>query len=607
MSLSWWGLLIADPAEDGGTEGLFSYGAGSRAIGLGGAGTAEPADYTAIYWNPAYLDFVPRMTAGFFHTSFVEGTPYDFASFTFPTLRMGTFSGGLFRISTGGITRYDEYGVPGGSFSFSQEEFLLGYGKKVIKGGSAGVLLKVDHQAMLTNNATGVGFDAAFSYNLGVDSPYLSSIRTGIVFRNLISPSLKLVSRSNTLPKSIVVGLGTTINLTHSHRITPLFDLEKMSYHFWQMKLGIEYNYLNYISFRGGFNQLARSFGFGLSLKNGVGFDYALRDADLLTQHLFSVKYSFGLSRDEKVAQEKRMEEERVAREVKENFQARKREEIKKHTQKAQDYLAGKDYFSALSEWQQVLAWDENNELARTTIEKISTILDDLQKERDLDAATRVASRELFDVGIKYYTEKRYPEAISSWERVLEIDPDHSLSKEYIERAREEVRNLVHAQTDRANRLIQAGDYTAALNDYHVALRYDPQNLAVLKGIKRAQDLIRSNESFREGLTYYLNNDYEGAEKALKRALELNPNNLMVKDYLSEIDARRQGKTGELRPELEKDYLKGVDLYLQGKYSEAIKIWEGVLREDPYNQRVTRNIEAANERLMTIKEIGSKK
>ncbi len=601
-----WSPILAEVPEDGGSESLFSLGAGARAFALGGASTAKPSDFTAIFWNPAYLDFVPKMEAGFFHTAFLLDTPYDFASFTFPTLRVGTFSGGFFRIATGGIREFDEYGVPGEIFSFSQERFLFGYGKRIIENGSAGLLLKVDHQAMLGSTATGIGFDAAFSYSFTDDIDYLSSLRTGVVVRNLISPSLKLLGETDTYPISLVVGLSRDFELQPGHVITPLFDIEKMQYHNLRIRMGAEYSYNSFLAFRGGFDNgmSAASFGLGFKLKNRIGFDYALRDWEFQTQHLISVNYSFGLSRVEKIALEKEREEERITQEIQQNFEAKRKTEIDKHTRNARQYFEEEDYFASLNEWQQVLAWDENNAPARESIAEITAILNALQEERNIDAATKAASKELFDVAILYYTEKRYPEAISSWERVLEIDPEHSLSREYIARARAEVRSLVQSHSDRAGHLIRAGDFTGALNEYHVALRYEPQNLEILEGIRRSQDLIRSNESFRQGLTFYLNEDFESAISSFQRAIKLNPNNIMVKDYLSEAQSRLGGEVGELKPEFEKDYLAGIDLYLQGRYAAAIEIWERILEADPRNQRVIRNITAARERLKTIEELG---
>jgi tetratricopeptide (TPR) repeat protein len=601
--------LSADTPADGGTEGIFSFGTDARAIGLGGVGTAKPSGFAALYWNPAYLDFVPRMEAGLFHTSFFGEVPYDYASFAFPTLRMGTFGAGVFRTGVDGIRGYDEFGVSAGTFSFSQEEFLLGYGKRLLEGGSAGALLKVDHQSMLGSSATGVGLDAAFSYRLPWEIAGLGEVRTGVVFRNLLAPSLKLASTSNDYPRALVVGVGTEIELAADHTIAPMFDLEKAAAHDLRLRLGVEYGYHPYLAFRGGFNESATALGIGIRLKRGMGFDYAMRESresDIPTQHLFSVTYAFGLSRAERLDLERKRQEERIEREVQESFEARKRAEVERHVQAARQFFEASDYFSSLSEWQQVLAWDADNVEAHQAIREIADTLNRLQEARNVDAATRVASQELFDVGIRYYTEKRYPEAIASWERVLEIDPDHALSRDYIERAAAEVRSLLKTHSGRAGRLIRAGDYTGALNEYHVALRYDPQNLDVLRGIKRVQNMIRSNEAFREGLTHYLNEDFESAAASFRRAIELNPGNAMVRDYLAAVESRMAGESTELRPDVEKDYLAGVDLYLQGRYEEAIAIWERILEDDPHNLRVQRNIDAARERMKTIEELGSR-
>ncbi len=506
------------------------------------------------------------------------------------------------RIATGGVQGYDEYGVPGETFGFSQEEFLFGYGKRLFEKSSAGLLLKVDHQSMLDNSTTGIGLDAGLCY----DIPY--EIKTGLVVRNLLSPSLKLLRAANTHPVSVVAGLSRDFYLSPTHMITPLLDLEKMASHSLRTRIGFEYSYLPYLAFRGGVNQTSTSFGLGIRIKETLGFDYAMSENDLSTQHLFSVNYSFGLSRDEKLQLEAKREEERIEREVKENFEARKKAEVERHIQRAQQAFDEKDYFASLTAWQQVLAWDEDNKQAREAIDQITATLDEIQQQRNVDAATRATCRELFDVGIRYYTEKRYPEAISSWERVLEIDPENELSREYLERAREEVRALVANHAGRANRLTNAGDYTGALNEYHISLRYDPQNVNILRNIKRVQDLIRSNESFREGLTHYLRGDFQSAVSDFEQALELNPANMMVKDYIAEAESRLSGRkeTTELQPEFEKEYLKGIDLYLQGQYKQAIEIWEGILEKDPHNQSVIRNIQAAKDRLKTIEELGAR-
>ena len=44
---------VAAQSESGGVENVFSYGAGLRALGMGGAFTAVANDENAKWWNPA--------------------------------------------------------------------------------------------------------------------------------------------------------------------------------------------------------------------------------------------------------------------------------------------------------------------------------------------------------------------------------------------------------------------------------------------------------------------------------------------------------------------------------------------------------------------------
>ena len=87
-------------AQDGGTESTFSLGFGARAIGLGQAYTALAQDPTAVFWNPAGLEFIDQQSATFFHTTLFDATHFDFLGYTYPTLDLGSFGFGIGQISS---------------------------------------------------------------------------------------------------------------------------------------------------------------------------------------------------------------------------------------------------------------------------------------------------------------------------------------------------------------------------------------------------------------------------------------------------------------------------------------------------------------------------
>ena len=72
---------LLSAADDGGTESVFTIGAGARAMGMGNGFTALAEDATAVYYNPAGLAYLPSQQISFLHTILFEGTVYDFASY----------------------------------------------------------------------------------------------------------------------------------------------------------------------------------------------------------------------------------------------------------------------------------------------------------------------------------------------------------------------------------------------------------------------------------------------------------------------------------------------------------------------------------------------
>ncbi len=102
----------------GGTESNLSIlGYGARAMGMGKAFTALADDPTAVYWNPAGLEFINQQSLTLFHTTLWEGTNYDFLGYAHPTLNFGTFGFGIARIGVGDIRQIDRFGLDLGEFS----------------------------------------------------------------------------------------------------------------------------------------------------------------------------------------------------------------------------------------------------------------------------------------------------------------------------------------------------------------------------------------------------------------------------------------------------------------------------------------------------------
>ena len=84
------GLLSANfsfAASDGGLPGYFlNQNVGVRALGMGGSYVSLSDDISAIYWNPAGLNFLQQNEISFMHNILFESTRCDFVGLGFPSL-----------------------------------------------------------------------------------------------------------------------------------------------------------------------------------------------------------------------------------------------------------------------------------------------------------------------------------------------------------------------------------------------------------------------------------------------------------------------------------------------------------------------------------------
>jgi tetratricopeptide (TPR) repeat protein len=196
----------------------------------------------------------------------------------------------------------------------------------------------------------------------------------------------------------------------------------------------------------------------------------------------------------------------------------------------------------------------------------------------------------------------KYQEAIDSYDRALKIDPDnyniwHSRGKLLEKMGNDRDLTMGNYIVKSNNRYLTMGNYKEAVNSYDRALKIDPNNLS---GWISRGDLLDKMGKYKEAVNSY------------DRALEIDPNNLS--DWISRGDLL--GKIDDYK-EVANSYIHGLIsdpnnlsdwtsrgklLEKMGNYKEGVNSYDRALKINPNNHNIWHSREKLLEKMGNYQE-----
>lgn len=282
-------------AQSAGNTGLsfLKYGFGARNIAMGDAGAALSNDLTGLFYNPAKLALTEKSEVLFMHNEWIQDVSSEVIGAK--TELWGIpFALGFNVTSIGGIELRE---IPGEAISKFDANYFYGSlstGFFVVDDLSFGASFKYLYEGLLSDEATGFGFDFGLNYLL----PY-KGLTASAVVKNIGSMNA-LRNEETKLPTELRIGTAYTFSLTDSK-----FDftggveyqkyLDNDDNHF---NLGGEILFNKLIAARAGYQTGYESRGFtaGIGLMWGnLKFDYAFLPFSygLGNANLFSLQFKF--------------------------------------------------------------------------------------------------------------------------------------------------------------------------------------------------------------------------------------------------------------------------------------------------------------------------
>jgi hypothetical protein len=292
-----------------------TYGAGARALGMGGAFVAVADDATAPYWNPAGMPAVERLAVSAMHSYTFNGlAAYDSVFGAYNLGAAGAVGGGMLRFAVDDIKRVERE-IPGdptsrpvfkGYFNSADYAIYGSYGRVMLPWlnvGANAILILGDHDL---ENADSSGQALDLAVKAGPFGPFTF----GLNAQNLYSRLKWDTGTEETIPTNVKLGAAYylpvadwdsefTLAVATDGRFAGYGEAAQLaageaSFDFCG---GGEWWYRRTVAVRLGTERSAFAGGVGLAteaLGFGMGIDYAfLSDTGLESSHRASASFAF--------------------------------------------------------------------------------------------------------------------------------------------------------------------------------------------------------------------------------------------------------------------------------------------------------------------------
>ena len=598
----WLGLTSAAPADNAGTESPFAFGAGARELSLGGSAIATADAATAAFWNPSRLVGAEKYSlSGFYAQLYESDVTYQYLGAAFPTLDLGTFGIGVFRLGINDIERRDDGNLLLGTFDDSRLGLYLAYGRTLGQY-EFGAAASFEHHSLDSYSATSSpGLHLSIGRTLQTGLAWLPEASAYVVGRNLLQSGLTLADESYSMPTALDLSLALNLRpvATWDHLARLTLSLHKIEVVKPTFSGGLEYTIQQLLSIRAGVRDGNLSFGTGLAYK-GLSFDYAVVDRDLGSLHMFTLTSQFGQSvvnrrLDRELHREKEFNNLMSQRLVAQNQRA-----IGQLVDEARRLISNDDLPGAVNRLDRALF------MARGSGEDTVAIAALLATTQSDLTALSLAARQsaLLDSARTQYEAADYLGARYFAGLVLTEVPDSPKARWLLDHAEEALQEtaardrMIQERLNTIDSLVNYGQVGRALPLMEGLAQFAPDHPAVRLTLKRVQF-----EHWRDAASRaFANEDFTGALKALDTLDAFVPGHHWSREMRQRAENARQlaavpkivqkvpPQPVELSPEMEREietaYRDAQASFQRGELSRAIELWERVERIAPNYQSV---------------------
>jgi hypothetical protein len=273
---------------------------GARAAGLGGAYSAVAEEASAIHWNPAGLVQIPKLSAVFMRSQYIDDISYQYAAYAHRISYDSVLGFSALMTDIGAIQRTDLSGNVEGSFTPQDQVLTASYGKAILEFSdrdmdvAIGVSAKYIRSKVFHTAESYAADLGVMTYNFG-DVPY----RLALTASNM-GGGLRFDKESNPLPLTFRMGAAVSPFRNTLVSADVVFPKQNEPNYLLGGELALTPNDLTRLAVRGGVDLRQMrdglggvSAGFGATL-HFFTLDYAFTPmGELGVTHRFSLTFDF--------------------------------------------------------------------------------------------------------------------------------------------------------------------------------------------------------------------------------------------------------------------------------------------------------------------------
>ena len=273
-----------------------------------------------------------------------------------------------------------------------------------------------------------------------------------------------------------------------------------------------------------------------------------------------------------------------------------------------------KDFEAAITQFNHVLALDENNSEAKGALEKANQKI----YQQEQAHLQRQELETMYSEAIQQFNRGEYEQALTQFKQVAKVEPDYQEAQSYIQQTNERIAAIaierqrqeeIRTNLVEGKRLYDVKQYSQAKQYFAEALRIDPDNpeatqllqmtnQAIEKEQKLAEERARRAqiENLRQqGKTHIANEEFEEAIGVFGQLLELDANHTEAQVLLTQATEgyQKQQEAERLKREIQQSLTEGIRLFDDGDFEAAITKFNYVLALDEENSEAKSYLENA--------------